>query len=480
VRQIVSLKQVMKYFISFFVLVTILSMMLQQSDPVPENYPNSFLPRPLRQWGDQIKKQFIHRQVSFFDGAPKNSNRRRIDWHDYNLLKAELTRRGPGENGTKVIAHNIDLTMQKAIFQANGYNGLVSDMISVNRSLPDIRHALCKKKLYLAELPSVSVVVPFYNEHFSVLMRTAHSVINRSPPHILKEIILVNDFSSKEFLWKPLDNYVAANFSGKVKVVHLKSRSGLILARMAGAREATGDVMVFLDSHTEPLINWLPPLLEPIAENYRTCVCPLIDVIDYNHFEYTAQDDGQRGVFDWKFIYKRLPLPKEDLAHPTTPFKSPIMAGGLFAISSKFFWELGGYDEGLDIWGGEQYELSFKIWQCGGQMFDAPCSRVGHIYRGSMPFSNPRGDKDFVTRNFKRVAEVWMDEYKQYLYMRKPNLYNRMDAGDLTKQKEIRNRLQCKSFKWFLEEVAYDLIPKFPLVEPEPFAKGVVRAHALK
>lgn len=158
------------------------------------------------------------------------------DWHDYKAMSADKARVGPGEQGAPVALPQDAETKKKAdeIYRVNGFSGLVSDQIPLNRSLKDIRHKGCQTIKYLEKLPTVSVIFPFHNEHWSTLLRSVYSVINRSPKNVLKEIILVDDFSSKEFLKKELDEYVEKNLKKIVKVVRTSKREGLIRARQVG------------------------------------------------------------------------------------------------------------------------------------------------------------------------------------------------------------------------------------------------------
>ncbi|CDW58764.1 Glycos transf 2 and Ricin B lectin domain contain ing protein [Trichuris trichiura] len=402
------------------------------------------------------------------------------DWHDYKRQKADEARSGIGEHGHPYILseQQANLPLVDKLYRENGYSGYVSDLLPLYRSTNDVRPKACLQKKYCSKLPSVSVVVPFHNEHLSVLLRSVYSVLYRSPTELLEEVVLVDDASTKPELGKPLDEHLSMNKMDNVRVLRTMGangkREGLIRARVNGAKVANGDVLVFMDAHSEVGYNWLPPLLQPIVENRRTVTCPFIDVIDCDTFAIRPQGNGARGMFDWRFYYKNVPLLNKTQMPPVNPFENPVMAGGYFAIDRSWFEELGRYDEELMIWGGEQYELSFKVWQCHGRILDVPCSHVAHIYRCKhIPFADP-GIGDFLSRNYKRVAEVWMDEFKEYLYQRNPKM-RQVDAGDLSKQLAIRKKLKCNSFKWFMTNVMFDQEKYYPASEPPSLYVGSIK-----
>lgn len=83
----------------------------------------------------------------------------------------------------------------------------MSEKIARDRSIPDTRPDGCKSKSYLADLPKVSIIIPFHNEILATLTRTIHSVFNRTPPELLREVILVNDHSDKDYCYEPLEEY---------------------------------------------------------------------------------------------------------------------------------------------------------------------------------------------------------------------------------------------------------------------------------
>ncbi|NXU64763.1 GLT15 acetylgalactosaminyltransferase, partial [Horornis vulcanius] len=205
--------------------------------------------------------------------------------------------------------------------ETHGFNEVLSERIALRRDLPEVRHPLCLQQKYDSSLPTASVIICFHDEAWSTLLRTVHSIMDTAPKAFLKDIILVDDLSQQGPLKSALSEYIS-KLDG-VKLIRSNKRLGVIRGRMLGAARATGDVLIFMDSHCECQKGWLEPLLARLSSNRNSVISPVIDVIDWKTFQYYHSVGLHRGVFDWKLDFHWEPVPEHEEKVRQSPI-SPI------------------------------------------------------------------------------------------------------------------------------------------------------------
>ncbi|NXX32876.1 GALT5 acetylgalactosaminyltransferase, partial [Nicator chloris] len=362
--------------------------------------------------------------------------------------------RAPGQFGHPVAVPDDKQEEAKSRWKEGNFNVYLSDLIPVDRAIADTRPAGCSEQQVHDDLPSTSIIMCFVDEVWSALLRSVHSVLSRSPPHLIEEIILVDDFSTKEYLKEQLDTYMSR--FPKVKILRLKERHGLIRARLAGAEVAKGRTGAVFQPCGDPRAPGVPL-------QHRECDSELVSLV-FSLFSYMTVDNFQRGIFTWPMNFGWRQIPQEVIEKnkikETDIIRCPVMAGGLFSIDKKYFFELGTYDPGLDVWGGENMEISFK---------------VGHCHTAVPP-----GDSSMLDTPPPSLpsAQVWLDEYKELFYGHAYHLVrSKVDVGDLTQQIRLREKLRCKSFRWYLENVYPDL--EAPLVKASGLLVNVALAGCI-
>ncbi|XP_011203587.2 putative polypeptide N-acetylgalactosaminyltransferase 13 [Bactrocera dorsalis] len=451
-----------------------------------------------------------------------------------------------------------------APWQFYNYNAARSDGIGALRALPDTRDASCTARPFhlAAQRARVSIIIAFHNEARSALLRTVMTLYHRTPHRYLHELILIDDCSADVGLLPAMlklqlppfmrnfssssppttaANYVSLHSSANssssssaptsqpqvtIKSARNTQRLGVIASRNHGARLATGDYLLFLDSHCKVNVGWLEPLLERLAIG-ASAVSPVLDSINAESLEYTASSKNLMGGFDWNLHFHWIPRPQSTQSQPqrrdqynqqqqqqrafeeslngqtaylqqlgwarsrfgearlrrdtntaATAFKSPTFAGGIFMISREWFFKLNGFNPLLETWGGESIEFSIKLWLCGGQIEIVPCSRVGHIFRKQHPFHFPNGSDSQTTylRNSKIIAESWLDAYKYFFYASKPAAKQiPLSSNDTEQSHQLRRALNCQPFSWYLQNV----FPQLKLPNDDFIAFGALSSGEL-
>ena len=286
---------------------------------------------------------------------------------------------------------------------------------------------------------SVSVVIISRNEG-AELEATVGNVLRTLPPR-RRELIVVDDGSTDDS---------TAFLSAHPEVRVLRSTGiGVANARNLGASHATGDAILFCDAHMRLPARWHRALLEPLESPGVGAVAPGI---------YSLTQPTRRG-FGLFFSGPDLRVRWKPRLGPS-PSQVPILPGCFLAMRRDVFDATGGFDPGMRQLGGNDNELSLRLWLLGYELLIVPSIEAGHLFRTRIPFDatwaavvHNRLRTAFVHFRQERIARV-VDALRAYEAF--PSGLAMTATGDMCARRTALHAQRQRSDDWFFE--AFGLI----------------------
>ncbi len=240
----------------------------------------------------------------------------------------------------------------------------------------------------------VSVIIPYYQTPADTLAKTLAALAGQTYPRGLFEVVIVDD-GSEPPLCKPCSTQL------HVKVVRQERRGfGLARARNNGARAATHDILLFLDSDVLAESDWM------VAHaRWHHAVSDALTLGSHAHVATDGIDAEtiRRRPGSLRELFSDRPADPqrtEGLMRRTDDLTTRAddvfhaMTGGNFGIGKSFYWLVGGSDESFARWGWEDTELGYRAYTRGALLVPVGDAFVWHQGRSA------EDDQDAKTRSY--------------------------------------------------------------------------------
>jgi glycosyltransferase involved in cell wall biosynthesis len=254
-----------------------------------------------------------------------------------------------------------------------------------------------------------SIIIASHNEG-SALSRTIESCTESSLDADC-EIVVADDASTDGSVDAAEQRFPLA------RIIRHSTRLGASPAKDLGARNARGDVLVFLDAHTKPEFGAISQLIRDVeAADGLAIVTPAIAALQEKLWQNDLSRLGHGYAIDLRLFEPRW-LALDELE----PFalgkgsllESPALMGAAFAVGRDLYQRLWGFDGHMRSWGVEDLDFGLKCWQFGYPILHDPDVVIGHRFQDT--FRAYKVPVEHVLLNKLRMARknftesVWMD-----------------------------------------------------------------------